>query len=135
MITLHILQLLEDNDFGVIDTDLFFEKLGLDKVGLYITSRGSSLSRGTRTTQLFDIYSRGSDDVDGMERLERVLEFLTEAEGTVCDLPAVPGVSTNVYKNVDLEPTSNVENVGLDANNRVIYVISGQVRYNKLKEN
>lgn len=134
MITLHILKLLEDNGFGTIDVDLFWEKLALDKKGLYIFTRGSTLARGTRTVQAFDIYARGYNDVDGYQTLETVLEFLKEAYGTVCDLPEVPPISSNVYYNVALEPTGNVTNVEYDPNNRVIYMISGQVTYNKVKE-
>lgn len=136
MITLHILQLLANNDFGVIaltgdeeDATLFFEKLTLDKTGLYIASRGAPKSRGVRTTQAFDIYSRGADDIEGAKVLERAFNFLATAYGEVCDLPVVPGYSETEYKNVSIQPTSNIENVGLDANNRIIYVISGQVQY------
>lgn len=129
MIALHILKLLEDNGFGTIDTDLFFEKLTLDKKGLYITSRGSPLTRLTRKIQAFDIYSRALNDVDGSKKLEELLEFLNESYGQVCDLPIVPPISLTQYKNVAIEPTSGIENAGLDANNRIIYVISGQVRY------
>lgn len=130
MITLNILKLLEENSFGTIDVDLFFEKLTLGKTGLYIASRGTAMSRGTRRTQAFDIYSRGTTDLDGSKQLEEVLEFLRDAYGTVCDLPTVPGVSDTEYTNVTIEPTGNIENAGLDPNNRVIYVISGLVRYN-----
>ena len=131
MITLHILQLLQDNGFGVIDTDLFFEKLTLDKKGLYITSRGSSMSRGTRQAQAFDIYARGANDVDGAKKLEQVIEFLKEAYADVCTLPIVPSISLTRYTNCSIQPTSNIESAGLDANNRIIYVISGQINYNK----
>jgi hypothetical protein len=129
MIALHILKLLEDNGFGEIDTDLFFEKLTLDKKGLYITSRGAPLNRSTRKTQAFDIYARGANDTDGYKMLEDVVSFLEEAYGTVCDLPPVPPISIKEYKNCSIQPTSNIENVGLDANNRIIYVVSGQIQY------
>lgn len=133
MITLHILKLLEDNGFGTIDTNLFFEKLTLDNKGLYISSRGAPLSRGQRKTQAFDIYARGNNDVDPYKQLEEVLAFLEESY-TVCDLPTVPGISSTEYVNCSIQPTSNIENAGLDPGNRVIYVLSGQITY-QIKEN
>jgi len=36
MITLSLAKHLEDEDFGVIDTDIFYQKLTLDKKGIYI---------------------------------------------------------------------------------------------------
>lgn len=131
MVNLHILKLLEANGFGTIDIDLFFEKLTLDKKGLYIVSRGGSMNRGIRRVQAFDIYSRGYNDVEGSQRLADVLEFLRESYGNVCELPILAGVSETIYKNVAIEPTSNIESVGLDAQNKMNYVISGQVTYDK----
>lgn len=131
MISLHILKLLEDNNFGTIDVDLFYEKLTLDKTGLYIVSRGTPLTRSTRKTQAFDIYARGSNDVWGANKLDDVLTFLENAYGTVCDLPSVPPISTKQYTNVAITPTSAIENVGLDAENRIIYVLSGIITYDK----
>lgn len=136
MITLHVLKLLEDNGFGTIgitgsepNADLFFEKLTLDKNGLYITSRGAQLAKGLRRTQAFDIYARGANDVEGAQKLEQVLEFFTLNQD--CELPIVTGISTTEYKNVSITPTSNIENVGLDDNNRIIYVVSAEIRFNK----
>lgn len=130
MIALHILKLLEEAGFGTIDVDLFYEKLTLQKEGLYITSRGAPMSRGSMTTQSFDIYARADDDIKGAKALEDVLQYLEDAYGEVCDLPILPGISTTEYKNCSIRPTSNISSAGLDAKNRIIYVISGQVQYN-----
>ena len=129
MVTLHLLKLLEENGFGIIDIDLFFEKLTLDKKGLYIVSRGGNISRGSRNVQAFDIYSRGYNDVEGAIKLKEVLNFLQQSYGTVCKLPILSGISETIYDNVAIEVTSNIENVGLDANNKMNYVITGQVTY------
>lgn len=139
MITLHILKLLEDNGYGTIaltgnetaDDLLWFEKLPVGKEGVFIMSRGTSLSRGQRATQSFDLYARGSNDIDGMQRLEDILNFFAEECYPVCDLPTVPSYSDNQYTNTVIVPTSNIENVGLDDTDRVIYTVSAQVTYQK----
>jgi hypothetical protein len=137
MITLHILQLLSDNGFGTIaytgdeaEADLFFEKLPLDKAGVYIVSRGAPLARGQRTTQAFDLYARGVNDLEGGQKLEAILQYLTDTY-VQCTLPLVTDYSDKEYKRVTLEPTSNVQNVGVDDTDRVIYVVSAQATYSK----
>lgn len=129
MITLSFLKLLEDEGFGTIDTDLFFQKLTLDKKGLYIADIGDPLSRGVRKTQSFELYARGSNDVDGYKKLVDLLDWMKEAYGTICNLPSVPPISTDEYSNVTIQPTSSITNVGLDANNRIIYSLTGQITY------
>lgn len=129
MITLSFLKLLEDNDFGVIDNDLFFQKLTLDKKGLYIADIGDSLTRGQRRTQSFELLARGNNDTDGYKMLSDILDFLRESYSEVCELPAVPPISSTEYTNVTILPTSTITNVGLDANNRIIYSITGQIIY------
>lgn len=129
MITLSFLKLLENNGFGTIDTDLFFQKLTLDKKGLYISNIGDPYTRGQRKTQSFELYARGINDVDGYKKLEDVLDFLQASYSTVCTLPPVPPITTKEYKNVTILPLSTITNVGLDANNRIIYSITGQIIY------
>jgi hypothetical protein len=137
MITLHILQLLSDNGFGTVaytgnevEADLFFEKLPLDKAGVYIVSRGAPLSRGQRTVQAFDLYARGVNDLEGGQKLEAILQYFTDTY-VQCTLPIVPDYSDKEYKRVTVEPTSNVQNVGVDDTDRVIYVVSAQATYSK----
>lgn len=129
MVTLSFLKLLEDEGFGTIDTDLFFQKLTLDKKGLYIADIGDPLSRGVRKTQSFELYARGNNDVDGYKNLIDILNWMKEAYGTICELPPVPPISTDEYSNVTIQPTSSITNVGLDANNRIIYSLTGQITY------
>ena|SRR5690554_3509941 len=134
MIALHILKLLENEGFGTIDTDLFFEEAPLDgsgvpRQGIWIVERGTSVNRFNTQTQNFDIYSRYTDKLTGYKKLEAILDYLQEAYGDVCTLPAVPPYSSTVYENVRLTPTSSVENVGVDENNKIVRVISGTVQY------
>jgi len=128
MITLSLLKYLEDNGFGTIDTDLFFQKLTLDRKGIYIANVGDAQSRGARRTQSYELYCRGETDVDGYKRLSDVIDFLNGSYG-VCVLPAVPPVTTTGYKNVTIMPLSTITNVGLDDNNRVIYSATGTINY------
>lgn len=134
MVTLHILQLLEDEGFGTIDTDLFWEEAPLDssgdpKNGVWIVTRGSDVSRVDIGIQSFDIYARYSNKVTTQQKLSAILTFLQEAYGEVCELPTVPPHSTTQYVNVSIMPTSGVENVGTDENEKIVKVISGEVRY------
>lgn len=136
MIALHILKLLENEGFGTIDSDLFFEEAPLDgqgkpKQGVWIVERGTSVNRFNTQTQNFDIYSRYTNKLTGYKKLEGILDFLQEAYGEVCELPAVPPYSSTVYENVRIEPTSSVENVGTDVDNKIVRVISGIVQYSK----
>ena len=136
MIALHILKLLEDEGFGTIDTDLFFEEapLGSDgkpKQGVWIVERGSAVSRLNHQTQNIDIYSRYTNKTTGYKKLEDILDFLQEAYDEVCDLPTVPPYSSTLYRNVRITPLSSVENVGVDENNRIVRAISGVVQYSK----
>lgn len=134
MITLSFLKLLQDSGFGTIDTDLFFQKLTLDKTGLYISDIGDPLVRGQRKTQSFELYSRAENDVDGYKQLSAILEFLEESYSGVCELPEViiqGRTLTRGYSNVTILPTGNITNVGLDGNNRIIYAIQGQIIYKK----
>lgn len=139
MITLHVLQLLADNGFGTMALTgnetghnlLHFEKLPLDKHGVFIMSVGSPLSRGQRTTQTFDLYARGQNDIEGAKKLEDMLTFFANNCWPTCSLPAVPGYSENTYKNCLIQPISNITNIGQDSTDRVIYSVSATVTYRK----
>lgn len=127
MITLSFLKLLQDNSLGVIDQDLFFQKLTLDKYGVYISDVGDPIARGSRTTQSFELYARGKTDVEGYQKLEAILDFMKQIYSTGCTLPPVPPISSKEYKNVTIKPLSTITNMGLDAKNRTIYVVQGQI--------
>lgn len=139
MITLNVLKLLEDNGYGKLvlignetgENLLFHEKLPLGKEGVYIMSRGDTITRGQMTTQSFDLYARGSNDLEGAQRLEAILEFFAQSCYPVCDLPKVTGYSEEEYKNSIIVPTFNISNVGVDSTDRVIFLASAQVIYKK----
>lgn len=128
MITLSLLKFLENNGLGRIDEDLFFQKLALGRKGIYISDIGESITRGSRRRQSFEIYSRGDNDIDGYKRLKAVIDLLNDSYG-VCELPAVPQVTTEPYRNVTIMPLSSISNVGLDDNGRVIYSATGTIYY------
>lgn len=136
MITLHILKLLSNEGFGTIDTDLFWEEVALNsngtpKEGVWIVPRGAPLTRFNAEYQAFDIYSRYTNKITGSKKLEDILEYLQDAYGEVCELPQVPPHSLSTYSNVRITPTSSVENVGTDDNNKIVRVISGEVTYER----
>lgn len=128
MVTLSFLKLLENNGFGTIDQDLFFQKLTLDKKGLYISDIGDPLTRGQRRSQSFELYARGENDVWGYKTLTEILDFMKD-NYSECELPSVPPITTDGYSNVTILPTGGITNVGLDDNNRIVYAIQGQIIY------
>jgi hypothetical protein len=120
------LKLLEEQGFGVIDESLFFQKLTLDRKGMYIADIGDPIIKGQRRTYGFELFSRGNNDTDGYKMLSEVLDFLRDSYSDICELPAVPSL-TDGYSNVTVVPTSGITNVGLDDNNRIIYSIQGKI--------
>ena len=133
MITLHLLEYLKDNGFGTaIDTDLFFEKLPLGKTGVAIFSRGGEATYGrTRCVQNFDLYSRGNSDLTGYDKLDKIRTFFSENYDELCALPTITGVSNREYTNARITTIDNVENLGLDENDRVIYRLGASIIYEK----
>lgn len=127
MITLSLLQLLEDNGFGTIDGDLFWEKLTLDKKGLYIASIGDDNDRGSLKSQRYEIYSRGSSDYEGYQKLKAVADFLND-NYELCSLPAYKHNGAGI-ENVTIMPLSSISNYGLDNNGRIIYSVTGRIYY------
>jgi len=129
MITLNLLKLLENNNLGEIDKDLFWQKLTLDKIGVYISSIGNPVTRGSRTMTSFELYSRGNTDVDGYKRLESIVSFLN-ASYSVCSLPSVTignEVVADVVENITIMPCSTISNGGLDDNGRIIWTATGTI--------
>jgi len=136
MVTLHIAQLLEDEGFGTLDSTIFWEDMPLDANGkpidgLWIVPRGAALSRFDYTTQSFDIYARDKNKVTSSRLLEDILEYLQTAYEEVCELPTVPDVSSTRYYDCRIQPTSAIENVGVDEQDKVVRVISGEIKYKK----
>lgn len=132
MITLSLLKWLEDNGLGEIDKDLFHEKMGLGKVGVYIASVGGALGKGARKVQNFELFCRGRDDLDSQERLIAISEAIV-ASAPICNLPAVPPYSSRSYCSVEVEISSTPTNLGQDENGRLIYSITGLIYYKEKK--
>lgn len=131
MITLSLLKFIENNGLGVIDQDLFWQKLTLDKVGIYIADIGQTKERGGRNIVQFELYSRGNSDVDGYKRLQAVLDLLNN-NYVVCNLPSVQNgsqVITEGFSNVTIMPPSSISNYGLDSQGRIIYSATGTLYY------
>lgn len=129
MITLSLLQFLENNHFGTVDQDLFWQKLSLGKIGIYIVDLGQAQDRGQRRRQRYEIYSRGTSDVDGYERLKAIIDFLNGSYDN-CNLPSCPLVpNSESYTNVDIMPLSTPTNIGEDANGRIIWSATGTLIY------
>lgn len=128
MVSLSLLKLLELNGFGTIDEDLFWEKLGLNEDGIYITDLGASQERGSRKSLSYQIYCRGQNDVSTYKKLQAVADFLTNSFA-ICKLPAVPPVTDYGYSNVTIMPPSAILSLGDDINGRIIYSITGQLYY------
>jgi hypothetical protein len=132
MITLHLLQYLEDNGFGTLDESLFFEKLPLDKTGVAIFSRGGEATYGRRrSVQRFDLYSRGVDDLIGYNILDNIRTFFSDNYDELCTLPTVPGISNRLYTKARITTMDNIENLGLDENDRVIFRLGASIIYEK----
>lgn len=130
MITLHFLQYLSDNGFGILEEALFWESMPIDGIGIGILSRGGPLQRGRLASQTADLYSRGANDLVGGDNLEKIWEFLADNE-FVCSLPPVPNKSLKTYTKVNIIPVSNLENLGKDETGRMIWRCSYQLNYVK----
>lgn len=131
MITLSLLKFIENNGLGVIDSNLFWQKLTLDKVGIYIADIGQTKERGGRNIVQYELYSRGNNDVDGYKRLQAVLDLLN-TNYVACRLPSVLNGSTTItegFDNVTIMPPSSISNYGLDSEGRIIYSATGTLYY------
>lgn len=133
MINLHLLEYLKDNNFGTaIDTDLFLELLPVGKTGIAIYSRGGESRTQNRVSSYqFDLYSRGSSNTTGYDKLEKIKTFFQDNYDTLCRLPIVTGVSNRIYKKCRFINIGNIENLGIDENDRVVYRLSAELIYEK----
>lgn len=138
MITLRILKLLEEAGLGTINIDgtvktngLYFEKMPQGATGVAIFSRGAQMGHGMRVSQAFDLYSRGLNDVEGRQKLEEITDLMRDSF-TVCTLPVVANIDEVDYNHCSIVPISNIENAGVDENDRVLYVMTAQITYNKV---
>jgi hypothetical protein len=133
MVTLHILELLKDNGYGVdLNSDLHWEKLPLKKDGVAIFSRGGEQNYGrSRCVQRFDLYSRHSNSLVAYDKLDKIRLFLAESYGETCDLPTVPNKSNRVYNNVRFTVIDNIENIGVDGTDKVVFRLAAQIIYER----
>lgn len=131
MITLNLLQLLQDNGFGTIDVDLFWNKLSLKKNGVFIVDIGQAQPRGNRKVQRYELYSRSKkSDVDGYQKLMAIADFLNNNAYNICDLPKCNIVKDNeAVHNVTIMPVSTPTNTGEDSQERIVWAISGNIIY------
>lgn len=133
MITLSLLHFLQDNGLGTIDEDLFWQKLGLGEVGVYISSVGEARERGALKSQAYELYSRGDSDVSGYQKLSQIVEFLNNSYNN-CALPEVQGPDGETispgFSNVTIMPLSTISSNGEDANGRIIWSATGQIIFN-----
>lgn len=135
MVTLHIAKWLEQEGFGTLDTDIFWEEAPLDsngkpKDGIWVEPVGDPRTSRFSTSQSFDIYSRYKNKVTGSQKLEAIYERIKQVYNVVCILPTVPPHSLAEYYNVRLRNTSFISSVGSDAQDKVVRVISAEVQYN-----
>lgn len=128
MVTLSLLKYLENNGFGTIDQDLFWEKMSIDDDGVYISDLGGNNTRDGRPSISYQLYSRGENDVEAYQKLQSIAEFLNDSFA-VCQLPAAPPTTDYGYDNVTILPVSSITNIGEDINGRIIYSITGQLYY------
>ncbi|UNQ40947.1 hypothetical protein MPC38_06765 [Prescottella equi] len=128
MVTLHLLEYLKGKGFG---PNLFFEELPLGKTGIGIYSVGGERPYGGRSrSQLFDLESRGGSNLSGMDALEKIAEHFAE-EFFLGDLPTIEEVSLRKYTNCRVVDMSNIQNLGQDAEGRVIFKLTGRLIYKK----
>src|SRR5690606_26981369 len=134
MVTLHLAKWLEQEGFGTLDTDIFWEEVplgsnGKPKEGVWVVSRSPAVDRLNVGIQNFDIYARYANKITTGNKLKAILKRLQEAYGDVCTLPTVPPYSLTEYTNVTIEPVSGVDNVGSDEQDKIVKVISGIIYY------
>lgn len=135
MITLSLLKQMQTDGIGTIDSDMWHLEIPLDtngvpRNGLWVLPRGAPVSRFNVNIQPIDIYFRNTNKNTSMKKAKKVLDYLQEAYSDVCELPAYLPIFTDTYTNVTIEPTSGLEYVGEDGNGKLVFVISGEIRYN-----
>ena len=117
--SLSLLKFLEDNGFGKIDQDLFWEKLGVDCDGVFISDLGGDNDLTSRPRFTYSLYCRGKNDLEAYKRLQAIANLLNSSYD-VCTLPAVPPFTDEGVEGVTIMPVSAIVNAGQDINGRVI---------------
>lgn len=134
MITLSLLKQMQTDGIGTIDTDMWHLEIPLDtngvpRNGLWVLPRGAPVSRFNVNIQPIDIYFRNTNKYTSMKKAKQVLDYLKDSYSEICELPDYPPIFTETYSNVTIEPTSGIEYVGEDVNGKLVFVISGEIRY------
>lgn len=128
MITIALLQFLEDHNIGKIDEDLFWQDIGLDQDGLYIVNIGQPQTRGSRRVQRYEIYARAKNHLESLKLLESAIELVNNSYSE-CSLPGVAEYNVPTYTNITLMPLSTPTRVGKDTNGRIIWSAAGNIIY------
>lgn len=130
--TLSLMKFLSQNGFGTMSKDLFWEKLELSAIGVYITSNGQAQELHARRVQAFTLYSRGDTDISGYSKLENIIEFLNTSD-SICTLPSVrdkaSGIVAESIGNVYIRPLTTITNSGKDSEGKTIWIATGQIEY------
>lgn len=133
MVSLSLLKYLENNGFGTIDQNLFWQKMAINDDGIYVSDTGGSQDRGERPSLTYTIYSRAKNDVEAYVQLQQIAEFLKKSFD-ICELPAVPPITDYGYHNVTIMPPSTIVSVGQDINGRTVYSITGLIYYGSMTD-
>ena len=133
MVLYHIAQwLIENGLLQAFETDVFMEKMPLDKYGASFYSVGDDIRvSNTKSSQGFEIeYRHAADSRVAVDKLEKIAMFIRAAHP--CTLPVIPNVSNRKYVRCSFSNVSNVQNLGEDGNGHIIFKIYGRIVYNKI---
>lgn len=138
MITLSLLKQMELDGLGTIDSDLWHLEVPLNSQGIpangaWIVPRGAPITRFNINIQPIDIYFRSTNKNATLKRAWDFLNYLQDSYEDVCTLPAYPPIFTHTYSNVTITPTDGVSYVGEDENRKLVFVISGEIRFKENK--
>ena len=135
MVIHSLLQQMQIDGFGTIGDTLQVGTLAVDtngraKNGVAVALRGSAVNRTQIEIQAIDFYVRNSNPLTAIQKAQQILEYLQESFSEICNLPAMPPL-TDTYSNVTIVPTDSVSFVGQDENGGHVYLVSGELRYQK----
>jgi hypothetical protein len=141
MIAVHFMQYLEDNGFGVMQDSLWYGQLPLgdryqddDVNDIAVIESGGQLSRKGIRKQELEIWGRGANG-SWPQMARRLQDIIDHFRLEYC--PTLPPIATgccaddgHVYNYVYVRPLSNVENLGVDDEQNMLYRIRVEVTYN-----
>ncbi len=139
MIALHFLQYLHDNGFGVIQDDLWYGQLPLGdqyssgSEDIAVIEVGGQLTKKGICRQELEIWGRACNGKWPLmaKRLASIIEFI---KNECC--PELPPIANgcciepaHTYNYVFIKPISNVENLGVDEENNMLYRVRVEIDY------